>query len=394
VLTGVAARWERLPPAVRGALPIWLGSRLAVLLVTFAAARVVVAGPADRVQGFLAQWYHWDTALFIKVAQYGWFSPAYTDKTAVDFPGMPLALRLVHLVVPNWVAAGLLVSLIAGAVASVALWQLASDEDGPQAGGLAVLFMVVSPYAVFLFAGYSEALFFGFATAAWLAATKDRWLLASLLACGATATRVTGLAFAAGLAIEYLVRRRRAAVAAGHGRLFSRSGLAGLMDRRAPLLLLPALPVIGFVTYLHSLSGSWTAYSDAQREGWGRSFAPPWVGWRNTWSNAFTIPQSADYEWFWRAELAAVVIGVALTVVLCLQRRWGEATFISANTLLMTVSTYYASGVRSVLVWFPLYLLLARLAVRRAWLGPTLVWCSAPLMAALAIGFTNGRWID
>lgn len=367
-------------PAWRGALPVWLGSRIAVLLLGLGAAREATGARVDAVTGPLAGWYHWDVALFIKVARYGWFSPAYADRTAVDFPGMPLALRLVHLVARDWVLSGLLVSLVAGGVASLALWQLAADEAPPQdreaTGRLAVLLLVLSPYAVFLFAGYSEGLFLAFVCTSWLAARRGRWTLAVALACGATATRITGIPFAAALAVEYLVQQ--------HGRL----------DRRALLFVLPALPVALFLAHLHALSGSWTAYTDAQREGWGRTLAAPWVGWSATWHAAFNGSQTAAYQVFWVAELSAAVIGVLLTVVLVRQHRWGEAVYVGGNTLLMTVSTYYASGVRSVLVWFPLWLLLARTAVRRPWLSGLLLWTSAPLMAVGVLGFTTGAWID
>ena len=134
-------------------------------------------------------------------------------------------------------------------------------------------------------------------------------------------------------------------------------------------------------------------HSDAQREGWGRTVALPWVGWRNTWRNAFSTPQSAEYQWFWRAELLAVVIGVTLLVLLLVQRRWGEATYIGASTLLMTISTAFESGIRTTLVWFPLYLLLARLAQGRPWLRSALLWVSTPLMAVFAVAFTRGVWI-
>jgi len=366
--------------AWRGALPVWLGSRLAVLLLGLGAAREATGARADAVGGPLVGWYHWDVALFIEVARYGWFSPAYTDRTAVDFPGMPLALRLMHLVARDWVLSGLLVSLVAGAVASATLWQLAADEAQPQdreaAGRLAVLLLVLSPYAVFLFAGYSEGLFLAFVCTSWLAARRGRWALAVGLACGATATRVTGIPFAAALAVEYLVQRR------------------GRPDRRAVLLVLPALPVALFIAHLHALSGSWTAYTDAQREGWGRTLAAPWSGWSSTWHAALNGSQSAAYQMFWIGELSAAVLGVVLTVVLVRQHRWGEAVYVGGNTLLMTSSSYYASGVRSALVWFPLWLLLARTAVRRPWLSGLLLWASAPLMAAAVVGFTTGAWID
>ena len=76
--------------------------------------------------GFGVLWNRWDVQLFVKVARYGYLSPAYPDRTEVDFPGMPLALRVVHVVVRDWVAAGIVIALLASFAAAVALWLLAA----------------------------------------------------------------------------------------------------------------------------------------------------------------------------------------------------------------------------------------------------------------------------
>src|SRR5260370_26116805 len=72
------------------------------------------------------------------------------------------------------IAAGFVVSLVATAVALVTLWRLTADTLGDAAGGRAVLYLVLTPYAVFLAAVYSESLFLAFAIPAWLAATRGR----------------------------------------------------------------------------------------------------------------------------------------------------------------------------------------------------------------------------
>jgi hypothetical protein len=365
----VISRW-------RPALTLWLGSRVAVTVAAVTAAWAVQDVQGRDVPGFLRLWDRWDVQLFWKVARYGYLSPAYQDRTEVDFPGMPWALRVVHVVVRDWVAAGLVVSALAMAVACVVLWRLAADESGEQGGRHAVLFLVLAPYAVFLYAGYSEALFLAFSIAAWLFATRGRWPLATVLAAGATATRVTGVPFAVALAVLYLTQRR------------------GQLDRNAPWLVVPALPVIGYVVYLHSRTGHWDAYLRAQREGWQRRVASPITGWTTTWDQAFNGHQAASFEWFWRAELVAVVLGVVVTVVLLWQRRWAEATYVGLTTAQMSATSFFASGVRVALVWFPLYLLLARLASRRAWVLPAYAWVCAPLMVTFVVAFTQGSWVD
>nr|WP_238430511.1 hypothetical protein [Frankia nepalensis] len=373
--------WSRLPEAARATLPVWCASRVAVALLSLAAARVTVEGALGSVPRFTQLWDRWDVGLFTKVARYGYVSPHYADRTEVDFPAFPLAIRLVHFFVRDWIVAGLLVVFLAGAVAMAAIWRLAADEGGPAGGRAAVLAVIFTPYAVFLFAGYSEALFLAFASTAWLAGRRGRWWLAGLLAAGAAGTRITGIPLWCGMVVLYLVERRRAGLP-----VFARPALA---------LALPPLPVLGFLWYLHSKTGVWNAYTDAMRDGWHRWTDWPWDGWRTTWGSAFPGPDgSTTFTWFFRAELLAVVIGVVVTVLLLRGRRWAEAAFVGAATIMMASTNYYASGVRTILVAFPLYLLLARAAARFPRLAPAYLWLSGPLMAAFVVAFTQGRWVD
>lgn len=357
-------------------LPVWAASRAAIALISLAAAHLVTSGNESAVPGFGALWNRWDVQLFVKVARYGYLSPAYPDRTEVDFPGLPLLLRAVHLVVRNWVAAGLIISLVASFAACVAVWLLAERAD---IGDRAVLALLLFPYTVFLFAGYSEAIFLAFAAWAWWALREDRLPLAALLGAGATATRVLGIPFAVALAVEYVVRRRR------EGRP---------IRFEAAWLLVPVIPLAAFVGYLRARTGHWDAYARAMREGWHRDLAAPWTAIRTTWHSALDLHQPASFVWFWRAELLAVVIGVVVTVVLVRGRRWGEATYVGGSTLLMSSATYLASGVRAVLVWFPLYLLLGRVLARRPWAQTAYLWLSGALAVVFVVAFTSGQWVD
>jgi hypothetical protein len=367
--------------SARAVLPLWVGSRVAIVLLTIGAGWLLPAGDRGPTPRFLDQWHHWDTDLFRKVAEHGYFPPANTDRTEVFFPGQPAAMRLVHLVVPDWIAAGMVVSAVAGLVACLALHRLSASEDGVEAGRRAVLYLVLFPYAVFLFAGYSEALFLAFATTAWLAARRDSWWLAGLLAAGASATRVTGVALGLALGVQYLVQR------------WPVHRWRSLVRSDVPALLLPAVPVVAFVTYLHAKTGHWDAYQRAQWEGWGRRTGSPLEGWRMTWQFATTGGQRREFLWSWRAELLAMAIGVMVAVVLLLTRRWGEATYVGTNVLLLSMSSFFASGVRGLLVWFPAFLLLARLSVRARWLHPVVLTLFAPLCALTVLAFTSGTWL-
>src|SRR4051794_7830850 len=180
----------------RDAVVTWVASRVAVALIALAASWTVAETTAGHVTSWLAGWDRWDTGLFVKIARFGYDGrPAhYDDKGVVAFfPGEPLVLRVVHAVVRDWVASGLVISAVAGAVACIALARLGELESDAQTGSRAVLFLVLSPFAVFLAAGYSEALFLAFALPAWLAAGRGRWAAAGLLGAAASTVRVTGL---------------------------------------------------------------------------------------------------------------------------------------------------------------------------------------------------------
>lgn len=368
--------------AIVEALPIWLASRFAVAMAALAGIWVIQGREAGDVATWLEVWQHWDADLFVKVAEFGYPpTDAYEDRTEVDFPMMPLALRAVHLFTGNWTAAGLIVSLVAGAVAACALYHLAATEYDLAAGRRAVLYLVCFPYAVFLFAGYSEAMFLAFATTAWVFARKGRWREAGLLAAGAAFTRVLGLCLAAGIAVEYL---RWA---------WARGGLREVVKPRILWLAAPLVSVAVFVTYLWSRTGMWNAYQDAQEDGWGRHTAWVGEGFRTVWNLANHPDQPGEYAWSWRAEMLAVLGGALVAVILLVLRRYGEATYVGTSALLLAAQNYYASSVRAALVWFPVYLLLARVTVRREWLHYAVVAGTAPLMVVFVLVFNEGRWV-
>ncbi len=372
-VVGTAPAQPGFADGLRASWRVWLGSRVVVAVLSLMSARVLGTYAGRDVPGFVRLWDRWDVGLFTKVARDGYLSPKYPERTEVDFPGLPLLLRAVHVVIPSWVVAGLVITVIAGAATSAALWSLAAGDqpDDRYAGTRAVLAMVLFPYAVFLFAGYSEGIFLAGASCAWLAARQQRWWLAGLLACLATSSRILGVAVVAGLAVQYLATERR-------------------VRWSAAWLAVPLLPIVGYLSYLRVRTGHWDAYTRAMTEYWHRTTDLPWNGLRVTWHAAFDGGQGSAYQVFWWAEIAAVFIGLALGVALLCERRWGEAVLVLGFVAIMSSSSYWASGVRAILVAFPLYLWLAR--HRRT--GYVYALFAAPLMASFVVAFTQGSWVD
>ncbi len=378
-MTGSAVRTPhtaRLRQDDLAALAVWAASRVAVALLAVGGAWLLSGARASSVEGFLRRWDRWDVGQVRKVAEFGYQGRPehYPDEGVEAFcPGAPLVLRAVHVVVPDWTAAGLVMSLVAGALASVALGRLAVLEGAP--ASRAVLYLVLSPYAVFLFAGYSEALFLALALWGWLCARQERWLAAGLLVAGASTVRISGLFLACGLLVHHLVVRR------GH------------LRADAAALLAPFAAVAAYFGYLWAITGDPWRWFSAQEVGWGRVSTPPWDALATTVRAAFDGAQGAEYAWSFRAEIIAVAVGVVLTVVLLRRRAWGEATYVGLSVGALATSTYYLSVGRATLLWWPLFVLLALSSARRPWLHTVYVALSAPVMALLVLTFTSGRWV-
>ncbi|MEU6899954.1 MULTISPECIES: mannosyltransferase family protein [Streptomyces] len=374
-------RW--LGRADREVLWLYLVTRVGIWATAAAVGRLFPSdGESRRPMSLLSPWQRWDWSFYFHIAKDGYFPDGagpWTigwDNREAFLPGFPLALRAVHTVVPSWAASGALISFVAGGVAVVALARIARGLLGDhEAGRRAVTFLLVSPCAVFLAAGYTESLFLALALPAWLAAQRRNWAAASVLACLACSVRVTGLFLAAALALHFLLTARTRAA-----------------RRSAPWLFLPALAPVLHSWYLHSWTGDWMAWKHSQERGWYRDFHLPWEAWSNTWTAAFEHTQPTGYALMSQAELLAMVTGVVLLGVLVRGRRWPEALYIALTLWALGTSYWYTSVPRSTLLWWPLWIALAGWSMRRPWVRSAYLYVAGPLCTTVAITFLTGRW--
>ncbi|MER7950672.1 mannosyltransferase family protein [Streptomyces sp. NPDC096079] len=379
------ARWTRprLDAGDRDVLTLYVFTRVAVLLTAYCAAWLFPRDPeAHRPGAFAPVVGQWDWNHYLHIARDGYFPddpaarPEEWDNREAFFPGFPLLLRALHPLVRDWTATGLLVSFVAGAVACLALGRIAR-LDLPRVADArrAVLLLLVSPCAVFLAVGYTEALFLAFALPAWLAARRQDWRLAALLAAGATTVRVSGLFLVAALVVHFALTAR------------SRGGL-----RRLPWLALPALPPLVYSWYLHGRTGDWMAWKHAQERGWYREFHTPWEAWGTTWEAAFGHGYPAPYALMWQAELLAMVVGLVTVGLLARARRWPEAVYVALSLWALGTSYWYMSIPRATLLWWPLWIGLASWASRGPRRSHAWFCLSVPLSVVLAVTFFSGRW--
>jgi hypothetical protein len=345
------------PNPGRTVVQAWLASRGLILLV---ALLLAVTEGRDFVR-VVAQW---DVEHFTTLATGGYL--AREDGTLMAFfPGLPMLLRAgTWLGLPVEVT-GVGLALVGSALAAAALLRL----GGPWAA-VAWLF---APTAVFTCVPYTESLFCAAAFWAWERARADRWAAAAVLAAAACTLRVSGLFLVGALVVlaltqsadpSHLRRFGRRVAAEVTGR---RLGDWGRRGQRLLWLLLPIAVIGAFVLYLYGLTGSWTAWYTAQAAGWERELTPPWESFWHTWDSALpgTFPERPLWPPVFAAEIVSMAVGVVV-VGWCLGRRlWAEASWVGIQVVAFSVSYWFFSVNRAVLLWFPLWMMIGQIVEHR-----------------------------
>lgn len=377
--TSIAERWRSSPdrlPAV-----VWLATRLSVFVAAWYATWIFGSRPGE-LQGegiasgpstsFIESWNRWDADRFRAINEFGY--GAVGDETNYAFfPGFPLLVKALNLLDIDLTLAGLLVSLVAGLAAAVALGRLTGLAGGrPELG---VLAWALAPFAVYLAAPHSEALFCAFAFWAWYYARTGRWWTAGLLGMAASVVRINGIFLAVGLVVLFLTTQ-------------------GRPWRKGPAVLLPFLGTVAVFTYFRVISGSWTIWFWAQGQGWGRRLNDPITAWQTMWDWSWNYGVAASWAVQYRSEILAVTVLVAVTVILLVLRRWGEAAFVALSTASLATSTVYQSVPRSMLVLFPVWVLLAQWMTASKWVRVLAPAVLAPLMLLNVGAFMLGYWVS
>jgi hypothetical protein len=342
------------------------------MAVTASAAGWLLAD--GQVRDFGSRWVQWDVRHILRIAQHGFEHDPTGVPYEAFFPGLPALIRVGTAVLPLGLTnAGLVISLVAGAVAALALGRLGDLEYGRGAGARTVLLWVLAPTAVFLAAPYTESLFLGCAIPAWLLARRGRWMDASLLASAAMTVRVSGVFLAAALLVEFATSPRR-------------------RWNELPWLALPWVVLLGWMAYLRSITGSWTAWVDAQADEWYRGFTWPWESLNHTWNAAFGGTYAPELAWMFRAELVAMLVGLVLTGWLLARQRWSEATWIGLQVTAFAMSYWFFSLPRAMLLWWPLWMVLAAVTLKHRWMLWLYLATAAPLSFVWATAYLTGRW--
>ena len=364
---GRARSWRpRLSAGDRAALGMWAAAHLALFVLAWAAGWVY-RGTRDQAP-LTGAFEHWDAILLRNIAEHGYFSPHSVSHNVAFFPGYPLALAVVHLILRNWVLSELALSGVAGCFAVVSLSRLAG-------GRRAVLYLLIAPTAVYLMVGYGECLFLAFAIPAWHAATRGRWWRAAVLAGLSGLVRPDAVFMIPALAVMAVTGPRGSRLVNAAKACCALAGPAA------------------YETYLRVHTGAWDAWARAKQAGWGLHLVTPIRALKTTWWAAFQHAYPASFAFGMQLELAAMAAMFVATIGFSWWYRWPEAVYCGLPTLALGLQTWYQSIPRTLLLLFPIWIALARLDARRPWVRYAYVGVSAPLASVVGLLFLANQWV-
>jgi hypothetical protein len=235
----------------------------------------------------LSPFARWDSVWYLTIAQSGY---GHQLARAEFLPLYPLSMRWLGAVLGSDLAAGLVISWVAFAVALVLLHRLAALELGSEAARASVLLIAFCPMAWAFSAVYTESLFLALSLGCILRARSGSWGWAGVLGALASATRSEGLLLIVPLALMFLYGPRLDRVPLIRAAPGGHEGLPGLAARLAHhlrprfavtgelawVLLVP----VGFGAFLAGLAlSSGEGLAPLHAHGlWFRHFAGPLGG--------------------------------------------------------------------------------------------------------------------
>jgi hypothetical protein len=151
---------------------------------------------------FLEMWTIFDGNVYIKMARTGYTHYAW-------FPLYPLAIKILHFFIPNYVLSGLIISNVAFLLGLCFFYNLVKSEINTESAKRAVWYLSLYPFSYFFSCAYAESLFFLFVIQTFYYIKKAKWPFAGLFAMFAGLTRIIGITLYPSLLYSYIENRRK-----------------------------------------------------------------------------------------------------------------------------------------------------------------------------------------
>jgi len=366
----------------RTPIAICVGNRLALFLLVYLG--LVLDGNVDHPLRpflknlFLDGWFRWDSGWYLWIVEQGYKDvPDNVQQPSNFWPLYPMLVRLVQWGVGNPFIAAFLVSNGALLCSCVMLYRYLCRRFGEDVAARSVALLLCYPFSFYFSAMYTESVFLLGAVGAFYFSQRKRWLLASLCAAMAGATRLVGVMVVIPVALAYAEQH--------HWKL---------KEARRDIFLLPIglAGTLGHMLFLHLRFGDWLAFLRSQWVfGWGDN---------STWTRFLLVLDSAT-SWSRLAAGAFDAIATinvafgALALLVCLAgiRRFGVTVAAwGVVTMVISLRIWASSGRYAAVIW-PMYLGIALVTRKRPYLYQGIITAFCLLQGLFAFWFAHGHWV-
>jgi Mannosyltransferase (PIG-V) len=150
----------------------------------------------------------WDSVWYLTIAKFGYQAGdqhlSFYPHRLAFFPLYPWLIRALGFITRSDLVAGVLISLVAFAIALFVLHRLVSLDFSEEVARTTVMLVAFSPMAMFFSAVYTESLFLALSLGSIYAARREQWLVAGVFGGLAAVSRNGGIALLLPLAILYM----------------------------------------------------------------------------------------------------------------------------------------------------------------------------------------------
>lgn len=324
---------------------------LAVFALTYII--YIACGYSGTWASFRNFWTLTDSQHYLDIARDWYLSEGVIDRLVqlVFLPGYPIAIRIMHLLIPDWVLAGLLVSWLSFAGALSVCYSLLRLDYSHSAAMRAIKYLCIIPGSFFFVAPMSESLFLLLSLGCVYLARTKRYALGCLLGGLAAFTRSLGLMLFVPVCMELV-----------HEAVNAPKGRRKLLHF-AWLLLIPA----GFGVYCcinYQVAGNPFQYMIYQREHWGQGFGFFFATAAYQLDNAIKcVPGNlSNFFGLWLPNLIFDIAALAVLVYTAKELRPSYTAWFIAYYVIAIGATWLLSAPRYMISLLPFFLSVSQLA--------------------------------
>lgn len=246
------------PPYILRKIFISLLAYIAAIIVVVYVLRGILGHGWDFV-AYLSFWKCTDSQHYLDIARDWYLSEGDWDRLVqlVFLPGYPIAVRMLNVLVGNYLYSGLVVSALCFAGTGCVFYSLMRLDHGHAHALRALKYLCIIPGAFFFSAPMSESLFLLLCAGCIYLSRRKKWLAACLLGALAAFTRSLGMALFVPVLFEMVA-------------CTVREKDPGRFMRFALLLIIPG----GFAAYClinYQVSGDAFKYMEYQSVHWGQN---------------------------------------------------------------------------------------------------------------------------